>query len=273
MAQSGQCQHPLQFRHPDTWPPDQNSNTASACLIELFFISNQISGEGAVFSGRAISQPSSFSASSVLPSYIFRSTGSSSGNPSASIGLASFSGGISGTVSGTMYQDAGGAATSQSLTGSSYAFNSNSGRLEITGASSATSPTLYLTTPFDGVSAFSISTDASASLGVFDTQPAATYSNSSLSGNFFFGSNDPAGNTVSDISGVASISSGNLQGTEDQSAPAGFSLDSPVSATLSISADGSGSLGANTVAVTNGTTLYFIDETSSLPPVVQVFEP
>ena len=36
--------------------------------------------------------------------------------------------------------------------------------------------------------------------------------------------------------------------------------------------DGSGNVGANTVAVTNGTVLYFIDETGNLPPVVQVFE-
>ncbi|MHB8541508.1 MAG: hypothetical protein ACYDCD_11275 [Candidatus Acidiferrales bacterium] len=257
--------------------PDGSSNQVTVDIYvinssELFFISNQISPEGAVFSGRAISQPSSFTSASVLPSYIFRSTGGSSGSPSASIGLASFSGGISGTVSGTMLQDAGGTATSQSLTGS-YAFNANSGRLEIAGTSSATSPTLYLTTPFDGVSAFSISTDASASLGIFDTQPAATYSNTSLSGNFFFGSNEPAGNTVFDISGIASISAGNLQGTNDQSGPTGFSLGSPVSAALSISANGSGSLGANTVAVTNGTVLFFIDETSTLPPVVQVFEP
>jgi len=35
---------------------------------------------------------------------------------------------------------------------------------------------------------------------------------------------------------------------------------------------GSGNLGASTVAVTNGTVLYFIDETGTSPPVVQVFE-
>ncbi|MHB8410928.1 MAG: hypothetical protein ACYDDI_03170 [Candidatus Acidiferrales bacterium] len=61
--------------------------------------------------------------------------------------------------------------------------------------------------------------------------------------------------------------------TAPASVPAGFSLGSPLSAALSISANGSGSLGANTVAVTNGTVLSFIDETSTLPPVVQVFEP
>lgn len=34
---------------------------------------------------------------------------------------------------------------------------------------------------------------------------------------------------------------------------------------LSINPDGSGNLGPNTVAVTNGTVLYFIDETGNLP--------
>jgi hypothetical protein len=114
--------------------------------------------------------------------------------------------------------------------------------------------------------------DSSASLGVFDTQPAATYSSSSLSGNFFFGSAEPGDNTVPDLSGVASISSGNLQGVKDASAQSGLSLASPLSATLSITANGLGNLGPNTVAVTNGTTLYFIDETATSPPLVQVFE-
>jgi len=105
-----------------------------------------------------------------------------------------------------------------------------------------------------------------------DAQPAATYSSSSLSGNFFFGSNVPGDNTVPDLSGVASISSGTLTGTEDASASSGLSLGSAFNATLSINADGSGNLGASTVAVTNGTVLYFIDETGTSPPVVQVFE-
>ena len=114
--------------------------------------------------------------------------------------------------------------------------------------------------------------DPSASLGIFDTQPAATYGASSLSGNFFFGSGEPGDNTVPDFSGVARISSGNLQGAMDKSGQAGFSLATPLNAALSINADGSGNLGASTVAVTNGTVLYFIDETGHLPPVVQVFE-
>lgn len=242
---------------------------------ELFFVTLILSPGGPEFSGRATATSSSFNSSSVLPNYIFYFTGSSSGTPSASIGLANFSSGgspgISGTVSGTMEQYAGGTTSSQNLTGT-YALTGVSGRLSITGATVATSPTCYLTNPFDGVSAFCISTDSSASFGVFDAQPAAAYGSSSLSGNFFFGSTDPDDNMAPDLSGVATIFSGSLQGVRDASAQSGLSLAAPFNATLSINGDGSGNLGANTVAVTNGTVLYFIDETGNLPPVVQVFE-
>jgi hypothetical protein len=235
---------------------------------ELFFISNDL---GATFSGRAIATPSSFSASSISPNYILHFTGSSSGPPAVSIGLASFSGGISGTVSGSIDQYAGGTATNQNLTGT-YAFTQLSGRLALNGAGSATSPVCYLTDPVDNVSALCISTDATASAGVFDTQPAATYGNSSLSGNFFFGSNEPGDNTVVDLCGVASISSGSLAGTKDASALAGFSLGSAFAATLTVNTDGSGNLGTNTAAVTNGKVLYFINEAAGAAAEVQVFE-
>lgn len=242
---------------------------------ELFFVSLTLSKQGPEFSGRAIATSSSFTASAISPNYIFRFTGSSPGAAAASIGQASLSSGsppgISGTVSGTVDHYVGGTATSQSLTGT-YAFTALSGRLGITGPNAATSPVCYLTNPFDGVAAFCITTESSASFGIFDVQPAATYSSSSLSGNFYFGSSEPGDNTVPDLSGVASISSGTFQGVRDVSAQSGLSLASSFNATLSINADGFGSLGANTVAMTNGTALYFIDETGNLSPLVQVLE-
>lgn len=240
---------------------------------ELFIVSNDLSSNGtnALFSGRAIATPASFSSSSVLPSYIFRFSGSSSGSAGAAIGLAGFSGGILGTVTGSMDQYSGGTASQQNLTGT-YGFVEAYGRLAIVGASSDTSPICYLTGPLDGVSAFCISTDSTAGFGVLDAQPAATYGNSSLSGDFFFGSMEPGDDAVADLSGVASISSGSLTGTEDESAPGGLSLASAFSAMLTINASGSGNLGANTVAVTNGTALYFIDEANAAPAQVQVFE-
>lgn len=241
---------------------------------ELFLVPLILSPGGPEFSGRAIAAPGSFSSSSVLPNYIFRFTGNSSGSASTSIGLASFASGTpgtSGTVSGTIDQYAGGTATSQNLTGT-YLFGVAAGELRITGATAASSPTCFLTNPFDDVAAFCISTDSSASFGIFDTQPVATYSSSSLSGSFFFGSGEPGDSMAPDLSGVTSISSGTLQGLQDVSAQSGLSLANPFSATLSINADGSGNLGANTVSVTNGTVVYLIDETGKLPPLVQVFE-
>ena len=102
---------------------------------------------------------------------------------------------------------------------------------------------------------------------------AATHSSNALSGNFYSGGDEPGDNTVPSLSGVASISSGSLKGVEDASAQSGLSLAIPFNAALSINADGSGNLGPNTVAVTNRTVLYFIDETGNLPPLVQTFEP
>jgi len=205
-------------------------------------------------------------------------TGSLATAASASIGQVTFTPGTSspagttGTVAGTFYNYALAAPSKQTLSGT-YGFGNASGRVGIAGANNATSPACYLTNPFDGVSGFCISTDSTASLGVLAAQPAATYGNSSLSGNFFFGNGEPGDNTVPDISGIASISSGSLTGTQDVSGPSGLTLDSAISAALSINADGTGTLGPHGVIVTNGTQLYFINEASGAPAGVQVFEP
>ncbi|MGA9883738.1 MAG: hypothetical protein WBQ34_08475 [Candidatus Acidiferrales bacterium] len=240
---------------------------------ELFFVSLTLGNGGAEFCGRAIAAPNSFSSSSISPNYVFRLTGYSSGSATAGIGLANFSGGATGTASGSFEEYSGGMASSQSLSGNYDLNTSAAGRLVITGGNEATSPTCYLTTPFDDVAAFCITGDSSASFGVFDVQPAATYTNSLLAGNFFFGSNDPADNTVSDLSGVASISGGAVTGTEDASAPAGVTLGTALDGTLSVNADGTGNMGSNTALVTNGTEIYFINEANDAPAQVEIFEP
>ena len=236
---------------------------------ELFLISYDL---GDMIAMRAVATSGSFTAASIAPNYIFRSTGSSRGPASASIGVVGFAGdGTTGTVSGKMYSYSSGAASTQSVAGN-YAFTSASGRLAVTGASEATSPVCYLANPFDGVAAFCIGTDSNASLGVLDTQPAATYGTSSVSGNFFFGGGELGDSSVSDLSGIASISAGNLTGTQDTSGPNGLNLGSAISAALSINADGTGTVGPNGVMVTNGTEIYFINEANGAPAGVQVFE-
>ncbi|HTU35299.1 MAG TPA: Ig-like domain-containing protein [Candidatus Acidoferrum sp.] len=238
---------------------------------ELFIISNDLSPT-AVISGRAIATTGSLTPASIAPSYIFRSTGSSAGVASASIGRLNFSGGgATGTVSGNIDSYAVGTTGNQSVTGS-YAFTPASGRLAVTGTNSAASPICYLTNPFDDAAAFCISTDSTASLGIMDVQPAATYGNTSLTGNFFFGSGEPGDDGVPDISGIAAISSGTLTGTEDTSSSSGLSLSAVINAALSINSDGTGTMGPNTVLVTNGTEMYLINEANGAPAEVQVFQ-
>lgn len=244
----------------------------SSELLVVISAEPETNGGLVVLAGRAIATSGSLTPASIAPTYIFQSTGSSAGVASASIGLLNFfGGGASGTVSGRLDTYAVGTGGSQDVTGT-YAFTSASGRLSVTGATSATSPICYLTNPFDSISAFCISTDSTPSLGIMNAQPAATYGTGSLSGNFFLGSGEPADATVPDISGIASISSGNLTGTEDSSSSSGLSLGTAISAALSISPDGTGTMGPNTVLVTDGTEIYFINEASGVPAAVQVFQ-
>lgn len=255
---------------------------------ELFFVSDTISSGGAVFSGRAIAAPSSFTASSLAPSYIFRSTGSGSSGAAASIGLMNFSSvvsavGISGTISGTLDQYSVGNFATSSLA-ESYAFTPLTGLVSIySNATLSGTPSqyLYLTTPYDGVAGFSITTDATAPLGVFEVQPYGFSGGQPipvLSGNFILGSSEPGDNTALDICGVATVLSPMLalSGTEDIASPSGLTLaNSFTTGLLSLGSDGTGYVGPNTFAVTNGTELFFLNEGSggpNFPPEVQVVE-
>lgn len=259
---------------PGITPTGSNATIFVINSSELFVVVDSGIGSGGplILAGEAIATSGSLTPAAIAPSYIFRSTGSSADLASATIGLLNFStGGLSGTVSGKTDSYAIGAAGNQSISGS-YAFTSAAGRLAITGANSATSPICYLTNPFDGVAAFCISTDSAASLGVMDTQPAAMYGNSSLSGNFFFGSGEPADDTAPDLSGIAAISAGALTGIEDTSTSSGLSLGAAIDSALAINSDGTGTMGPNTVLVTNGTEIYFINEASGAPAEVQIFQ-
>jgi hypothetical protein len=238
---------------------------------ELFFVSITLGNEGPEFCGRAIATPSSFDASSLSPNYIFDFTGISQGATSAAVGALNFSGGSSGNFAGTLDQYGAGAANSRSVSGS-YALG-GPGRLSISDNGGVFTPVCYLTEPADNVSAFCINAGVLDLFGVLDAQPAATYGNDSVSGSFVVGTNGPGDNTVPDIAGVASISAGSVSGTEDTAAPSSLTLGTSFSGSLAISADGTGTLGANTVAVTNGTVLYYIDEANDAPAQVQVFEP
>jgi hypothetical protein len=174
-------------------------------------------------------------------------------------------------VNGTLFEyNSGGPATTP-IAGGTYAVDPTSGRVTLSGVGS-NPPVIYLTTPTDGISAFLIGTDTPAAFGLAEVQPAAAYSANFVSGNFFFATEDPNDNSITNKVGAVAITAGSIAGTQDTNGLAGLAVNQSVLATLTIAADGTGDVGANTVAITNGTKLFVIDESSSTPAAITIFE-
>ena len=232
---------------------------------EIFIVSTDTEAAGKpVSSGRAIVTGSSFSSSSLSGNYIAHLSGSAGGSASVALGLITLS---SGGLSGTLYNyDPGSGASTTTITSgtATYTVNATSGRVTTTGTGNHP-PVFYVTTVTDGISAFIIGTDGSATFGLADFQPAVTYSTNSLSGNggkFFFGEEDPSDNTINNQVGTVTItpSTGAVAGLQDSSGPNGLQLAKVISGTFVVTANGTGNLGAGTILITNGTKIFFIDE-------------
>lgn len=231
---------------------------------ELFLIGTDTYETSA---GRAIVTTSSFTANSLSGNYILHSTGNSS---SASVDLDLLTttpgGAQTGTLSGTVYSDGGGnSAATTSLSSVSYNIDPGSGRVAL-GNPSNDLPVLYVTTPTDGISAFVVGVNADAQQGVIEFQPSETYSTASAAGTYAFGSEDPGDNTVYNDAGSATISSsGSATGTVDSSTATGLTPNVPFNATVTISnSNGTGNLGSQTVAIINGTKIFYIDESAGV---------
>ena len=165
-----------------------------------------------------------------------------------------------------MYSDGGGnGAATTSLSSVSYNIDPGSGRVAL-GNPSNDLPVLYVTTPTDGISAFVVGVNADAQQGVIEFQPSQTYSTASAAGTYAFGSEDPGDNTVYNDAGSATISSsGSATGTVDSSTTTGLTPNVPFNATLTISnSNGTGNLGSQTVAIMNGTKIFYIDESAGV---------
>jgi hypothetical protein len=99
-------------------------------------------------------------------------------------------------------------------------------------------------------------------MGVAEFQPSQTYSAASAAGSYFFGTEDPGDNTVTNEVGAATAASnGSASGTLDSSGTTSLQPGAPFNVTLTINADGTGNVGAQTVGIINGTKLFYIDET------------
>lgn len=239
---------------------------------ELFLVGTDPLSSAPVTAGRAIAGSNSFSAASLSGGYAVHAAGNTNGAADVSLQLLTAvpGGAQTGTLSGTVYSyGAGNAAQTTNLSGVTYNVDPTSGRTTL-GNPGDNLPILYLTTPTDGIAAFvaGIGPDALSGIAEAQTNPALA------AGTYTFGTEEPAGNTVTNRAGIETISSGGaVSGTYDQSNTLGLSTHG-VSATVSLGSNGTGNIGPNTVAITTGSKLFSIDESggTSGPAVIVTAE-
>jgi len=247
---------------------------------EFFIVQiDQLAAGKPITSGRAIATGSSFSASSLSGNYLIHTSGSTAGAANVTLGVLTLTGG---NVNGSLTQDnATSGAQTTPIAGGQYAVDSNnSGRVALSGVGS-NPPILYLTAPVantETISAFIIGSDNSAIFGLAEPQPTATYSTSSLSGNFVLGTEDTPDNTGAAYVGMATVSSspspGTIALTLDLSSADGVLLGNLVdSETLTINSDGTGGfVGGGLFLITNGTKLFITQVGTGTPPFIYVVE-
>ncbi|HKW88428.1 MAG TPA: hypothetical protein VJN21_06700 [Candidatus Acidoferrales bacterium] len=241
-------------------------------LITVDFAFYQVSASEAIFisvdsiltvpiqSGEALleSGAGSFSATSISGNSVIRTEGFGGGGttgPSVSINLLTIT--STGNFSLIEDLDQGGTVTNNSSRTGTYSVASN-GRVTLPSGGGKNPPVLYL---INANTAFLVGTGGASELGFVEPQSGSSFSNSSLSGNFFFGTEGPTGSGVTMQSGAESPSGGNFTGTADSSGPGGLTHGQSISGSYSVTSNGTGTIGVNGVLIVISSTKFvFIDE-------------
>ena len=241
-------------------------------------------------SGEAITATGPFSTYSLQHSHLFHLAGLSPSGPDVSIGILSFDGVQSFT--GTQYEDQAGVVTTSSLS-ANYNVNANSGRVAFAPVQQlGDHPLVAYVIPVPStltrqdcvnlascVTGFLISTDSSAQAGQLEFQtpasaPPPPFSNPYFSGYYFFGTDETLDNSTALVEGAAQANPNGARyaGIQSASYPNSTYCMQPACALLipnetlalpgsySVNKGGSGTIGGETIAVTNGNVTYYIDE-------------
>jgi hypothetical protein len=237
-----------------------------------------------LYGGRAIASGSAFTSSSLTGNNIYHANElvqfNNASGPKVDLGLLNFTGGsLTGTVFG--YGPKAG-ATSTTIANEAYTVNPTFGRVALSGTGLTHPPVFYLTTPganTESIAAFVVGVDSTATtatFGLLEPGAAANITTASLAGNYFFGDECLAvdGSAVSRAGVMGINSAGTLTGTEFDSADSpAFLSQTSVSGTVTIDnahGAGTGNIGANSIAITNGSKLFFIKESAASPATITV---
>jgi hypothetical protein len=102
------------------------------------------------------------------------------------------------------------------------------------------------------------------------SQSSGTFTTAGLAGKYFYSTEDPSDNTIQDETGVLTVATtGAFAGTSDQSGSSGLKAAGSAGGTISITdSSGTGNVGTDTIAITNGTKLFFMNESVGESPVI-----
>jgi hypothetical protein len=158
------------------------------------------------------------------------------------------------------------------------------GRVTLTGTGLASPPVSYLAAPgsaTESINAFATgidSTNTAAVSGLLEPGATGNVALPALTGNYFFGDECRAvdGSAVSRAGVMSIATTGTLGGTEfDSAGPPAFLSQPAVTGTVTIDnahGPGTGNVDANSVAITNGSELFYILEGSGAPASITVAE-
>ena len=138
----------------------------------------------------------------------------------------------------------------------------------------------YIIPTTSGTAGFLLSTDASVQAGALEFQalnpPVSTFQIANVVGQYFFSADDEADAASLSSTGTISASgTGSQAGNEDVSSGVAPNLvpNQGFTGSYSVSKNGTGNFGGETVSVTNGKTVYSLDESLlDLHPTITVVE-
>ncbi|MGH9499170.1 MAG: beta strand repeat-containing protein [Terriglobales bacterium] len=223
---------------------------------EAIFASTDPLSSSPIASGEAFATSGPFAPSNLSGNYMAHGVGLAVGDaPVAAIATAAIDG-VGAITGGTLFQYQAGNASEWSVH-AGYTVDANSGRISFSGNFIA--PVGYLVTGVPGVSAVLTGNDFPATSGVLSAQTSARPS----AGKYTLGTEEDVDYSVVNQDGNFQINAGKFSGTQDMNLGAAPFLEENQTVyptPYTFGADGTGIFGANTVAVTNGSAVYVIDE-------------
>ena len=189
-----------------------------------------VSADGVLISGQALKQSGTFTNSSVAGTSVFYLTGRSAGGTLVDAGL--FTGTAPSSFSANLDENDGGDINVGQTDSGTYTVTSN-GRVVLTSGGGG-APIIYLVSQNKG---FMVGTGNSAESGFAEPRMAGPFSNNSVSGDFSFGSIDPASPDITDNCGRVQVDgAGGVSGIEDRNTSGSLEADNTFSDTYSVNA-------------------------------------